>query len=54
MLFRSVSQSRYVGEDDIFGTSESNEVGIDLGIKDFAILSNGTKYHIDTKCTKKT
>jgi putative transposase len=36
-----------------FGTSESNEVGIDLGIKDFAILSNGTKYHIDTKCTKK-
>ena len=45
--------SLLVEEDAIFGTSESNEVGIDLGIKDFAILSNGTKYHIDTKHIKK-
>jgi putative transposase len=45
--------SLLVEEDDIFGTSESNEVGIDLGIKDFAILSNGTKYHIDNKHIEK-
>ena len=45
--------SLLVEEEDAFGTSKSNEVGIDLGIKDFAILSNGTKYHIDTKHIKK-
>ena len=45
--------SLLVEEEDIFGTSKSNEVGIDLGIKDFAILSNGIKYHIDTKHIKK-
>ena len=45
--------SLLVEEEDVFGTSKFNEVGIDLGIKDFAILSNGTKYHIDTKHIKK-
>lgn len=45
--------SLLVEEDDIFGTSKSNEVGIDLGIKDFAILSNGTKYNMDIKHIKK-
>ena len=45
--------SLLVEEEDVFGTSKSNEVGIDLGIKDFAILSNCTKYHIDTKHIKK-
>ena len=39
--------SLLVEEDDIFGTSESNEVGIDLGIKDFAICSDGMKYQYD-------
>lgn len=39
--------------EDAFGTSKSNEVGIDLGIKDFAILSNGTKYRMDTEHIKK-
>ena len=45
--------SLLVEEEDAFGTSKLNEVGIDLGIKDFAILSDGTKYHIDTKHIKK-
>ena len=40
-------------EKDVFGTSQANEVGIDLGIKDFATLPNGTKYHMDTKHIKK-
>ena len=42
-----------VEEEDVFGTSKSNEVGIDLGIKDFAILSNGTQYNMDIKHIKK-
>ena len=45
--------SLLVEEQDVFGTSQANEVGIDLGIKDFAILSNGTKYHMDTEHIKK-
>ena len=45
--------SLLVEEKDVFGTSKSNEVGIDLGIKDFAILSNGTKYNMDIKHIKK-
>ena len=45
--------SLLVEEKDIFGISQANEVGIDLGIKDFAILSNGTKYHMDTEHIKK-
>ena len=45
--------SLLVEEEDDFGTSKSNEVGIDLGIKDFAILSNGTKYNMDIKHIKK-
>ena len=45
--------SLLVEEEDAFGTSKSNEVGIDLGIKDFAILSNGTKYNMDIKHIKK-
>ena len=45
--------SLLVEEEDAFGTSKSNEVGIDLGIKDFAILSNGTKYRMDTEHIKK-
>lgn len=45
--------SLLVGEEDAFGTSKFNEVGIDLGIKDFAILSNGAKYNIDTEHIKK-
>ena len=45
--------SLLVEEEDAFGTSKSNEVGIDLGIKDFAILSNGAKYHMDIKHIKK-
>lgn len=45
--------SLLVEEEDVFGTSKSNEVGIDLGIKDFAILSNGTKYNMDIKHIKK-
>lgn len=42
-----------VEEEDAFETSKSNEVGIDLGIKDFASLSNGTKYNMDIKHIKK-
>ena len=42
-----------VEEKDTYGVSQANEVGIDLGIKDFAITSNGIKYHIDTKHIKK-
>ena len=45
--------SLLVEEADAFGTSLANEVGIDLGIKDFAILSNGMKYNMDTKHIKK-
>ena len=45
--------SLLVEEENIFGTSQANEVGIDLGIKDFAILSNGTKYHMGTEHIKK-
>lgn len=45
--------SLLVDEEDTFGTSKSNEVGIDLGIKDFAILSSGIKYNMDTKHIKK-
>ena len=45
--------SLLVEEEDVFGTSKSNEVGIDLGIKDFAILSNGIKYNMDIKHIKK-
>lgn len=45
--------SLLVEEQDVFGASQANEVGIDLGIKDFAILSNGTKYQKDTKHIKK-
>ena len=45
--------SLLVEEQDTYGVSQANEVGIDLGIKDFAVLSNGTKYHIDTEHIKK-
>ena len=45
--------SLLVEEEDVFGISKSNEVGIDLGIKDFAVLSNGIKYNMDTKHIKK-
>lgn len=45
--------SLLVEEQDVFGTSQSNEVGIDLGIKDFAITSNGIKYHLNTQHIKK-
>ena len=45
--------SLLVEEEDAFGTSKSNEVGIDLGVKDFASLSNGTKYNMDIKHIKK-
>ena len=41
--------SLLVEQTDSFGVSQDNEVGIDLGIKDFAILSNGEKYQIDKK-----
>lgn len=44
--------SLLVEEEDVFGTSKSNEAGIDLGIKDFAILSNGTKCNMDIKYIK--
>lgn len=44
--------SLLVDEEDTFGTSKSNEVGIDLGIKDFAILSSGIKYNMDIKHIK--
>lgn len=45
--------SLLVEEQDVFSTSQSNEVGIDLGIKDFAITSNGIKYHLNTQHIKK-
>ena len=45
--------SLLVEEQDVFGTSQANEVGIDLGIKDFAITSNGIKYHLNTQHIKK-
>ena len=45
--------SLLVEEEDVFGTSQANEVGIDLGIKDFAITSNGIKYHLNTQHIKK-
>ena len=45
--------SLLVEEKDVFGTSQANEVGIDLGIKDFAILSKGTKYSMNIKHIKK-
>jgi putative transposase len=45
--------SLLVEEKDVFGTSQANEVGIDLGIKDFAITSNGIKYHLNTQHIKK-
>lgn len=45
--------SLLVEEKDTYGVSQANEVGIDLGIKDFAIISNGTKYQMDTKHIKK-
>ena len=41
--------SLLVEQADSFGVSQDNEIGIDLGIKDFAILSNGEKYQIDKK-----
>jgi len=45
--------SLFVEQEDNFGTSQANEVGIDLGIKDFAITSNGIKYHLNTQHIKK-
>lgn len=45
--------SLLVEQADNFGISQDNEIGIDLGIKDFAILSNGEKYQIDKKYIKK-
>ena len=45
--------SLLVEEEDVFGASKPNEIGIDLGIKDFAILSNGIKYHLNTQHIKK-
>ena len=45
--------SLLVEEKDVLKTSQTNEVGIDLGIKDFVILSNGTKYRMDTEHIKK-
>ena len=45
--------SLLVEEKDIFGTSQANEVGIDLGIKNFATMSNGMKYQMDTQHIKK-
>ena len=45
--------SLIVEEKDVFGTSQTNEVGIDLGIKDFAVTSNGIKYHLNTQHIKK-
>ena len=45
--------SLLVEEEDVFGTSQINEVGIDLGIKNFAITSNGIKYHLNTQHIKK-
>lgn len=45
--------SLLIEQEDNFGTSQANEVGIDVGIKYFAICSNGTKYHYDEKKIKK-
>lgn len=45
--------SLLVKEEDCFGVSQANEVGIDLGIKDFAICSDGMKYHYDGRKLKK-
>ena len=45
--------SLLVEEQDTYGVSQANEVGIDLGIKDFVTLSNGMKYHMDTQHIKK-
>lgn len=45
--------SLLVEQEDNFGTSQANKVGIDVGIKYFAICSNGTKYHYDEKKIKK-
>ena len=45
--------SLLVEEKDTHGVSQANEVGIDLGIKDFAITSNGIKYHLNTQHIKK-
>ena len=45
--------SLLVEEKDSFGISQANKVGIDLGIKDFAICSNGMKYHYDEQKLKK-
>ena len=45
--------SLLVEEEDCFGVSQANEVGIDLGIKDFAVLSNGMKYQYDEQKLKK-
>ena len=45
--------SLLVEEKDTYGVSQANEVGIDLGIKDFAITSNGIKYHLNTQHIKK-
>ena len=45
--------SLLVEQEDNFGTSQANEVGIDVGIKYFTICSNGTKYHYDEKKIKK-
>ena len=45
--------SLLVEEEDTYGVSQANEVGIDLGIKDFAITSNSIKYHLNTQHIKK-
>jgi len=45
--------SLLVEQEDCFGVSQANEVGIDLGIKDFAICSDGTKYRYDEQKLKK-
>lgn len=45
--------SLLIEQEDNFSTSQANEVGIDVGIKYFAICSNGTKYHYDEKKIKK-
>lgn len=45
--------SLLVEEEDVFGTSQANEVGIDIGIKDFAICSDGKKYNYDFEKVKR-
>ena len=45
--------SLLVEEQDTYGVSQANEVGIDLGIKYFVTLSNGMKYQMDTQHIKK-